>query len=95
MMAGGFSNVKPGDQEAQDIANTVKSTVATRTGHPLNVFRVVQYATQVVAGMNYKLKVETDGGEHMHLRVYRPLPHTGEGPQLKDVERGKTLADPL
>ena len=33
--------------------------------------------------------------ECIHVLVYCPLPHTGEGPQLVSVEAGKTVEDKI
>ena len=51
---------------------------------------------QVVAGMNYKLKLAV-GDEYWHCTVYKPLPHTGEPAVVTEdtLEKGKTESDDL
>ena len=48
-----------------------------------------------VAGINYKVKVKVSEAECVHVLVYCPLPHTGEGPQLVSVEAGKKVDDKI
>lgn len=43
---------------------------------------MVSYKSQVVAGTNYFAKVDIGDGKFVHLRVFKPLPHTGAGPEL-------------
>lgn len=93
-MLGGHSAPKPADEDAQAIADSVKASIEQELGKSFNTFRVNQYTTQVVAGTNYKLKIEADG-DFLHAVVFKPLPHTGEAPSLSKVESGKTLNDPL
>jgi hypothetical protein len=54
----------------------------------------VSYAVQVVAGINYFIKVQTDlMGDHcVHLRVYQDLQ---QRLQLAGVQKAKKLADEL
>uniref|UniRef100_A0A670JVN8 Cystatin domain-containing protein n=1 Tax=Podarcis muralis TaxID=64176 RepID=A0A670JVN8_PODMU len=59
------------------------------------VFTAVEYKTQVVAGTNYFIKVDVGQGEHLHLRVFQPLPHKNEAPSLTAYQTGKTANDPL
>lgn len=59
-------------------------------------FEAVKMLTQVVAGTNYFIKVQTDdAGGCAHLRVFQPLPHTGAGPELVAVRPGLKDTDML
>jgi hypothetical protein len=40
-------------------------------------------------------KVETDGGEYIHAKVHKPLPHTGGAPSLMEAQGGLTEDSPL
>lgn len=94
-MLGAHSQPRAGDENSQAIADQVKHAASGQLGHPFNQYRVVAYTSQVVAGMNYKLKIEIDQGEHIHLHVYVPLPHTNQPPSITHFERNKMVSDPL
>ena len=49
--------------------------------------------SQVVAGMNYWFKIDVGNGEYIFVKVYQPLPHTGEPPEISEIEEGKSDAD--
>lgn len=93
-MCGGTSDAKPADAEIQAIINEVKSAVEDKVGKKLDTYTPVSYKTQVVAGTNYFVKVNA-GGEHLHLRIFAPLPHTGNRKELADLQRGKAAEDDL
>lgn len=78
---GGFSNTKPSDKETQDIVDTVKDQFEKRVEKCYDTFELVEYKTQVVAGINYLLNVKLGDDEHAHLRVFRDLSrnHTLKG----------------
>ena len=94
-MLGGHSNAKPADDDAKGVADSVREHVQQQLGRNFGTFEVQSYTTQVVAGLNYNLKVLVDNEECLHLKVYKPLPHTGQPPQLSSCDAGKTLQDPL
>lgn len=89
---GGISGVKDATPEVQAIANSVKAKLAARSGVDLREYEAVKYATQVVAGLNYFIKVRVGNNSYAHLRVFRNL--HGEF-LLVDYKLGLTLADPL
>ncbi len=47
--------------------------------------KVEEYATQVVAGTNYKLRV-TIGDDRFSVKIYKPLPHLHAPPEVTKVE---------
>ena len=57
--------------------------------------KAVNYRSQVVAGTNYFVKVNVGGDDHAHLRIFKPLPHTGQAPNLVGVQANKKLGDTL
>ena len=93
-MLGGFQTDKPADDNVQSIIDQVRHQVV---GQIRNVgeYRAVTYKSQVVAGMNYKVKVLLQGNEYIHLHIYVPLPHTQQPPVLNSVEPNKGLNDPF
>ncbi|KAK3098316.1 hypothetical protein FSP39_018347 [Pinctada imbricata] len=94
MMCGGTSDVKSADEEIQSIVNQVKNAAEEKAGKKFDTFVAVQYKSQVVAGTNYFVKVNV-GDSHIHLRVFKPLPHTGASAELSDLQKGKTVDDPI
>ncbi|XP_062598471.1 cystatin-B-like [Saccostrea cucullata] len=94
MKCGGTSDCKPADAEIQSIINEVKGAVEDKVGRKLDTYTPVSYKTQVVAGTNYFVKVNI-GDEHIHLRIFAPLPHTNQPKELSDLQRGKTAEDEL
>lgn len=74
-MCGGVGETRDATNEIQQIADSVKSHVLTSKN--LHPYKAISYKSQVVAGINYFIKVEIDG-EYLHLRVFCPL---GENPQ--------------
>ena len=53
------------------------------------------YTSQVVAGTIFNVKVGYGAGKYAHVRVFRPLPHTGNPPEVQNVELEKSEGDAL
>ncbi|XP_022312277.2 cystatin-B-like [Crassostrea virginica] len=91
---GGLSNLKPADAEVKAIIKEVKAAVEKKVGKKLETYLAVSYKTQVVSGTNYFVKVNV-GYEHLHLRIFEPLNHTGKPKELTDLQTGKTADDEI
>jgi cystatin-A/B len=86
MMCGGFKpEARAATEEEQEILNTVKPAVEGHFNRTFADFRAVSFTTQVVAGTNYIMKVKADE-EFLHIKIAKPLPHTGEAPFLLAVD---------
>jgi hypothetical protein len=62
------------------------------------LFKAIHFKTQVVAGVNYKIKVQAaEEGEnvYLHVKVAKPLPHTQQPPFLMEVTSGHSIEDEL
>ena len=94
-MIGGFEKPRTATDEIKDIAYQVRREVQSRLNVNFDKFEAVSYRSQVVAGVNYLIKVDVGNGSFIHIKVFQPLPYTNEGPSLSDVTIGKTLRDPL
>ncbi|KAM9832936.1 cystatin-B-like [Syngnathus typhle] len=92
---GAFSAVKDADKDIQKICDDVKSQAEQKTGKTYKVFISKSYRSQVVSGTNYLIKVHVGGDDHVHIRVFQRLPHTGKGPELVSIKESKTSADIL
>eukprot|EP00401_Gymnodinium_catenatum_P083338 CAMPEP_0117598002 /NCGR_PEP_ID=MMETSP0784-20121206/75167_1 /TAXON_ID=39447 /ORGANISM="" /LENGTH=95 /DNA_ID=CAMNT_0005400429 /DNA_START=110 /DNA_END=397 /DNA_ORIENTATION=+ len=95
MICGGPSEVKDIDAEVKELAVSLKGAVETKLGKTFSKYEPLKYTSQVVAGTNYKVKVACDGDEHVHVKIFQPLPHTGESPSVSECEGSKSLGDAL
>ncbi|XP_023966899.1 leukocyte cysteine proteinase inhibitor 1 [Chrysemys picta bellii] len=97
MLVGGLSTTKPATPEIQEIADQVKPQLEGKENKTYSVFVAIIYNTQVVAGINYfiKVSISNSNDECVHLKVFRSLPHENKGLILINYETGKTKNDPL
>jgi len=61
---------------------------------PLSPFSLSSPSHQVVAGMVYHVKVNV-GSEHIHARIFKPLPHTGAAATVQKAQAGFSAEDPI
>ena len=94
-MCGGFGDARDADDKVKALALEMKPKVEAALGATYATFDAVKYTTQVVAGTNYKIKVNVGDGKYVHIKVYVPLPCKNAPNELLEKEAGKTLADPL
>jgi len=90
-----MSDSKPADAEIQKICDKLKPDVESKAGKKFNDFTALNYHSQVVAGTNYFVKVHTGNDECVHLRIFRPLPHTHEEPSLHSHQMSKSRTEPI
>ena len=88
-MTGAHSELLAVEGEIKDILMGFKGTIEEKAGKSFETFEPVKYTKQVVAGMVYHVKINV-GGEHIHARVYQPLPHTGQPAECQDLVQGQT-----
>jgi cystatin-A/B len=89
MICGGFKPWAPALESHQQILDSVRDAVEERIGRQ-STFKALEFSSQVVAGTNWKFKVEADGGQIIHVKIHEPLPHTGKPKVLMDVSNGPT-----
>eukprot|EP01132_Coremiostelium_polycephalum_P010075 gene10075-12350_t len=93
VLVGGIKDVKPVDADAHTAANAVREQALTKLSKSsTDVFEPVSYATQVVAGTNFFIKVKVGSGEYVHLRVFRDFSNNHS---LHSLQSGKTETDPI
>ncbi|NXP05042.1 CYTB protein, partial [Thinocorus orbignyianus] len=73
----------------------VKPQFETKTNRICGIYNAIEYRTQVVAGVNYFIKVQVSDAEYVHLKVFEALPYENQGPRLISYQTGKTRDDPL
>ena len=94
MLCGGVTpGLKPITPEVQAIANKHKAHAEEQLGKHFSTWNAVGFSTQVVAGINYWIKIQVGDNQYVHIKVYQPLPHTGLESSLTKAEGGKTHAD--
>ncbi|XP_068921015.1 cystatin-A1-like [Petaurus breviceps papuanus] len=93
MMTGGLSETKSATPEIQDMVDEVKPQFEKKSNEKYDTFEAIEYKTQVVAGIIYYVKVHLGGDQYVHLKILKPLPHTGEPVELLDYQTGKTKDD--
>jgi len=101
MMAGGHSAVLIGTPKIQQVAIDIQPAIERQLSIKLENVKATHYTQQVVAGMVYHIRVlaskqtakscSSDGDDEsedivLHLRVFQPLPHTGEPLELQFVK---------
>ncbi|NXK42882.1 CYTA protein, partial [Piprites chloris] len=73
----------------------VKPQFESKENRNCAMFTAIVYKTQVVAGINYFIKVQISRTEYAHLKVFQSLPYENQGPSLVGFQTGKTKDDPL
>ena len=96
---GGYSETKPvaGNQDLMNVIANLKTKIEERTqqGNPYTMFNPVSYQSQVVAGTNYKVKIDVGNLEYIHVKIYVPLPFMNSAPEISEVVLGMTIDSPL
>ena len=67
MSCGGVGNESPVDDNVRDLVVNLKSDIEEKAGAHFSTFEPVSFATQVVAGTNYFVKINV-GDSHIHVR---------------------------
>ena len=55
----------------------------------------VSYISQVVAGTNYKVKIQVDANEYIHASIFVPLQFMNQAPKIREVITNMKSEDPL
>ncbi|KAK2502512.1 hypothetical protein MC885_013597 [Smutsia gigantea] len=95
MMPGGLTDAKPATPEIQEIANKVKPQLESETNRTYEEFKAVEFKTQVVAGINYYIKVQVGANSYIHIKVFKSLPGEHQTLTLAGYQVGKSKDDEL
>lgn len=95
MLAGGWNQSSELTEEEYHLAVSLKEAAEATLGQTLEHFVPIKIRKQVVAGMNYWVKVQVGEGAFIHIKIYKPLPHTGQPANIVEAHGGKTLEDEL
>jgi hypothetical protein len=94
MRCGGISQARPADDAAHEVARKIRADLEAARDGPFSHYEVLEVATQVVAGINYFLKilVNPQTRECLHVRVFQDLQqHTS----IAGVQESKKDSDAL
>ena len=92
-MCGGFTQASKPNESTVALANKHKADCEKKLGKHFTKWEATQGRTQVVAGVNHDVKIDT-GAEFVHIRIYEPLPGQGES-QVTFCKGGFTKDSPL
>ncbi|XP_049994676.1 cystatin-B [Alexandromys fortis] len=95
MMCGAPSATQPATAETQEIADEVKSQLEEKENQKFSVFKAISFRQQVVAGINFFIKVDVGDDKFVHLRVFKALPHENKPLTLSSYQTNKEQHDEL
>jgi len=95
MQVGAYSSTQEVTADIQELAEAVKAEIQSKCNRAFPTFEVVKFSKQVVAGMNYKLKIKVGEDKYIHAVVFKGLPHTGGALSVTSIEEGKSFDDAL
>ncbi|XP_034972330.1 cystatin-A isoform X2 [Zootoca vivipara] len=95
MTPGGLSPVKLATPEIQAITDQVKCQLEAKVNQAFNLFKAIEFRTQVVAGTNYFIKVQYAEDKYAHLRVFQSLSNDGGNLTLHGYQLNHTRTDPI
>lgn len=70
---GGTGKVQEVTAEVTELAQMVQAEVKQKSGRQFSEYTPTEFRSQLVAGVNYFIKVKVSDDECVHLRVYRDL----------------------
>jgi len=87
MIAGGFSPYAPAEAYHQEIVERNREAIQKLVGkeYKEDEFVAVSESHQIVAGMIYKINIKA-GDDNLRVKIFVPLPHTGEADKILDVK---------
>ncbi|XP_002716862.1 cystatin-A [Oryctolagus cuniculus] len=95
MIPGGLTDAKPATPEIQEMVNKFKTQLEEETNENYEEFEAVEYKTQVVAGINYYVKVRVGEDRYIHMKIFKPLPGQNQDLVLSGYQIDKSKNDEL
>ena len=99
-MVGGYSDAKVFEsvtaEEKSSVSDVISAIIPALVSKGIDGSSIVpiSYSTQVVAGVNYLIKIQSND-QYFHVKINKPLPHTKKEPFILAIELNKSLEDPL
>ncbi|XP_043556909.1 cystatin-A1-like [Chiloscyllium plagiosum] len=94
-LCGGTSSEKTVTPEVQQIAYSMKSEIEEKANRTYDVFVVKSFKTQIVAGINYFMKIHVGGDDYIHVKIYEDLPCRNSKKEVSDIKTNKLHTDDL
>ena len=94
-ICGGWSEATGLSEEEFQMVCSLQDQVHHHLGRTTSHFTPIASKKQVVAGLNYFVKVQVGEDAYVHVKIFKPLPHTGQPAEVKEVHDSKTLEDAL
>lgn len=69
----------------------MRQKMEEKHGMPFEMFDIVHFTTQVVAGTNYQVKLQIGAEEWASAKIYQRLPHENAEPELTEWMAGQTI----
>mmetsp|Transcript_84705 Transcript_84705/g.116992 ORF Transcript_84705/g.116992 Transcript_84705/m.116992 type:complete len:94 (+) Transcript_84705:38-319(+) len=82
MLAGGHSQMRAPEAHELEIITNMRGEMENLHGSAFATFEVVGMTSQVVAGTNYQVKIKVGDSAWFHVKIFVPLPHTQQPPQI-------------
>uniref|UniRef100_A0A0B6Z7H4 Cystatin domain-containing protein n=1 Tax=Arion vulgaris TaxID=1028688 RepID=A0A0B6Z7H4_9EUPU len=95
MSVGRTSEIHKATEEVQHLAEEIRGDLEAKTGRHFPEFKAIEYMTQLVSGINYFVRIQVDDNDYIHVRIFKPLPHTGNKPEVSNYQTSKTKDDSL
>ncbi|KAK0064893.1 cystatin-A [Biomphalaria pfeifferi] len=92
---GGLSELKDADDEVRNLINQVRHDLESKVGTTFTIYEAVSFKIQVVAGLNFFIKIQIEVDLYIHVRIFRPLPHTETGPEVVSFQLNKSKDDEI
>lgn len=84
-MPGGFHEQEKIDDDHRSLVAELMGDINNKLGANHANFHINKVFSQVVAGMYYHFHLTGDNDEKLSALIFRPLPHTNEGPRVERV----------
>ena len=96
-IVGGWGDIKQvsENQDLMNIVSNLKPSIESSTNIVYTTFNPTQFRSQVVAGTNYKVKIDIGNGEYIHVKIYVPLPFTKTAPTVSEIVTGMKVESEL
>ena len=95
MPVGGYSTQQEVTSDIQGLAEAVKEEIQTKCNRSFPTFEVIEFAKQIVAGVNYDLKIKVGEDKFINAVVFQALPHKGGGLSVISVKEEIDIDDTL
>jgi cystatin-A/B len=92
-MVGGYGEVKVATDEIKALCEEIRPEAETKLGKTFGIWEPVSYRTQVVAGINYKIKIRVSDYEFIHLTLFKPLQQ--EPMEISELTEGHNESESL